>query len=656
MGPPSLLFQEGARRHQAGDLAGAESHYLQLLALDPSHADGWANLGAIRSAQGRPADAVECYRQALRARPDHPAATFNLGAALLRIDRPAEALACFEAARPLAPPTDQLPAQTGYALLALGRAAEAAACLEAYLLSCPTDPRAWHQLGLALGHLGRDADATAAFTRSVEFAPTSGEARVSLGAAIQAAGRPDEAVACFREALRLKPGLPEAQNNLGNTYVEAGRTAEAVELLRAAVAGRPAWPALHSNLLLALNYRPGVTGPAARAEHTAWAARHADPLTPSGPPLTNDPDPARRLRVGYLSADFRRHPVAAYIGPVLAAHDRTAVRVICYSATRRPDEVTDRLRATTDAWRDISALPDPVAADLIRRDGIDVLVDLGGHTAGNRLLVLARRAAPVQVTHFGYPNTTGMKAVDYRLTDALADPPGSDEFYTERLIRLPGGAWCWGPPAGAPGLGPPPCLSNGYVTFASLNNPAKATEEVAAAWARILARVPSSQLLLLTGLLAETRDRYAEVFAGLGIDPRRLRLEPRQAADRYYALWASADIGLDPFPYNGGVTTPDALWMGVPVVALAGDSYRARQGLCVLRAVGLGDWVAESIDGYVELAVRKAADPAALRELRAGLRSRVQQSPLTDAPGFARHLEAAYRQMWADRLRQPVRV
>ncbi|HEX4613044.1 MAG TPA: tetratricopeptide repeat protein, partial [Urbifossiella sp.] len=554
----------------------------------------------------------------------------------------------FEAARGLNPPTDQLLAQTGFALAALDRYAEAAAALGEHLRRHPADARVWHRVGHVLLRLGQDADALAAFEQAAAHAPTSPEARVSLGVALQA-GRPDEALACYRNALRVRPDMPEAQNNLGNAYVEAGRTAEAVPLLRAAAAGRPNWPALHSNLLLALNYRPEVTPADLLAEHRAWADRFAAPLAPADPPRPAAPDPGRPLRIGYLSADLRRHPVAAYIGPVLAAHDRTAVRVICYSAARRADDVTDRLKAAADDWRDIAGLDDAAAADLIRRDGVDVLVDLGGHTAGNRLLVLARRPAPVQVTHFGYPNTTGMRVMDYRLTDEAADPNGVDGFYTERLVRLPDVGWCWGPPAAAPDPGPLPCRANGHITFASLNNPAKVTDEVAAVWAQVLHRVPDSRLLLLTGLLAETRERIARLFAGLGVDPGRLRLESRGPADRYYALWASADVGLDPFPYNGGVTTPDALWMGVPVVSLTGDFCRARQGVSVLGVVGLGDWVAPTTAGYVDRAARAAADPDELSAVRAGLRDRLRGSPLLDAARFTRHLEAAYQRMWQER-------
>jgi predicted O-linked N-acetylglucosamine transferase (SPINDLY family) len=642
------LLADGARRYAAGDLAGAEAAFARAAELDPASADAWSNLGAVRSARGDPASAVACYERVLRLNPRHAAARVNLGTAYLRLGRPAEALAQFEAARPLNPPTDQLAAHTGRALIALGRFGEAAAAFRAHLNGQPKDARTWHQLGHALARLGRPAEALCAYTRAVGLAPASAEARVTLGTALDAAGRADDAFAAFAEALRLNPDLPEALNNVGNVLVEAGRTAEAVGLLRRAAAGRPAFDALHSNYLLALNYRSEVPAAELLAEHRAWAERHADPLTAAAPPPEPDRTPGRPLRVGYLSADFRRHPVAAYIGPVLAAHDRAAVRVTCYSSARRPDEVTARLRAAADDWRDVVDLTDGEAADLIRADRIDVLVDLGGHTAGNRLQILARRPAPVQVTHFGYPNTTGMRAVGYRLTDPVSDPSGAESLYVERLVLLPEVAWCWGPPAAAPDPGPPPCARNGFVTFASLNNPAKVTDEVAAVWARVLHAVPGSKLLLLTGRVAEGRQRYERVFAELGVDPDRLRLEPRAPADRYYALWAEADVGLDPFPYTGGVTTPDALWMGVPVVSLAGDCYRARQGLMILGQAGLADWAATTPDGYVERAARAAADPAELAAVRAGLRDRLRASPLLDAGRFARALEAAYRQMWAD--------
>lgn len=641
-------FEGAVRRHRAGDFAGAEQEYLRVVALDPGHADAWSNLGSLRAGLGRVEEAVGCYERAVRSNPKHAAAVFNLGNAHLRLGRPAEALACFEAARPLDPPTDQLLAQTGRAFAALGRFGEAAAAFRSHLQFRPADARTWHHLGLALVRLRRDADGLVALQKAVEFAPQSAEARVTLGTALEGANRPDDALACYREALRLKPDLPEALNNLGNSYVEAGRTAEAVGYLRGAVTGRPDWAALHSNLLLALNYRPEVSAADLRAEHVAWAARHADPLTLASTRPTPDRTPGRRLRIGYVSADFRRHPVAAYIGPVLAAHDRAAVHVTCYSSTGRPDEITARLKASADEWRDIADLSDEDAAAMIRRDAIDVLIDLGGHTAGNRLLALARRPAAVQVTHFGYPNTTGMRAVDYRITDAVADPPGADDWGTEKLLRLPGVTWCWGPPENAPDPGPPPCVRNGFVTFGSLNNPAKLTEEVVGVWAKILHAVPGSKLMLLTGRLAEAARRFEELFGQHGIGPERLRLEPRQSADRYYGLWAEADIGLDPFPYNGGVTTPDALWMGVPVVARAGASYRARQGLRVLGVIGLADWVANDATGYVELAARKAADPAALAGVRAGLRDRLRAAPVCDAVTFTSQLEDAYRRTWAE--------
>ena len=271
------------------------------------------------------------------------------------------------------------------------------------------------------------------------------------------------------------------------------------------------------------------------------------------PTALNEPV-SGRLRVGYLSWISG---VTRWLRTLsrTAAHDRKDFHVSGYSAVRRPDEVTEQLRPKADAWHDISRIGDEAAAQLIQEDRIDILVDLGGHTAENRLLVLARRPAPVQVTHFGYPNTTGMRTIDYRLTDVLSDPTGVEGQYTERLARLPGTSWCWGPPAGLPEPGPSPVIANGFITFASLNNPAKVTEEVVAAWAQILSRVGNSRLLLLTGMLTETRDRLTKAFSDLGIDPRRLRLEPRQEADHYYAAWARQTSPWT-VPYNGGVTTP----------------------------------------------------------------------------------------------------
>jgi predicted O-linked N-acetylglucosamine transferase (SPINDLY family) len=381
-------------------------------------------------------------------------------------------------------------------------------------------------------------------------------------------------------------------------------------------------------------------------EHRRWAERHAAPLAAEARPYANDPAPDRPLRVGYVSPDLREHPVASFLTPVLAHHDRSRFHVTCYADVARPDGVTRHLQTLADAWRDLPGRSDAQVADLIQADSTDILVDLAGHTACNRLLVFARKPAPVQVTHFGYPNTTGLSTMDYRISDRYADPPGRTEAYhTEELVRLPEVAWCYRPLA-APEVTPLPARAAGHVTFGSLNNLAKITPQAIALWSELLRAVPGSRLVLLTGAGSQADQRLHDLFGQHGIDRARLELLGRRPRDRYLALYQEMDIALDPFPYNGGVTTCDALWMGVPVVTLAGESYVSRQGVALLSNLGLDDWVAGAPDAYVDIATRWAHDVEGLGRLRAGLRERMTNSPLTDGLRFTRFLAEAYRWMW----------
>jgi protein O-GlcNAc transferase len=367
--------------------------------------------------------------------------------------------------------------------------------------------------------------------------------------------------------------------------------------------------------------------------------------------IANDPDPQRALRVGYVSADFRRHSVAYFLRGLVASHDRRRVRVYCYSNVERADTVTAEFQSLADEWRPVTGLPDAAVAEQVRADRIDILVDLGGHTGGNRLLVFARKPAPVQVTWLGYPNTTGLPAIDYRLTDDIADPPGeADALHTEKLVRLPGGFLCYRPGAEAAGTpAAPRDASAGPVTFGSFNTLSKVTAEVIRVWSAILGRIPGSRLLLKSEGLDEqgTRARVSGAFAAHGIAPDRIGLLPWiEGYGEHMALYSRVDVALDPFPYNGTTTTCEALWMGVPVIALRGNRHAARVGASVLYHAGLPQWIAEDEAGYIALAVAGAADPQALRASRPANAERARASALTDQVRFTHDLEGAYRGMW----------
>ncbi len=377
---------------------------------------------------------------------------------------------------------------------------------------------------------------------------------------------------------------------------------------------------------------------------------YAEPLREFIQPHTGDRDPRRRLRIGYVSPDFKQHAVGTMALPLLACHNREEFEVSCYAQAREPDAMTERFRGHADHWRSTVGLCDEQLADLIRQDQIDILVDLAGHTAGGRLLVFARKPAPVQMTWLGYPNTTGVCTIDYRITDAHADPPGSGAALgVEQLVRLPRTNWVYQPPDNAPAPNHRPAA--GAVTFGSFNNFAKVTEPMLVLWARILHAVPGSRLLLKAqGLGSQsTRQRVWELLARERIDPARLELrgwEPGHGG--HLALYNRVDIALDPFPYHGTTTTCEALWMGVPVITLAGRTHVSRVGVSLLRNMGLEELIAASPENYVALAVELANDLPRLSRLHSTLRKRMEQSPLTDAPSFAREVEAVYRRVWRE--------
>ena len=577
-------------------------------------------LGLAQLALGR-ADAAEAqFRKLVALRPDHPGAHHNLGNALLARHRPADAADAYRAA----------------------------------LARAPDFADGWTNLGIARRMTGDHAGAEAAFRRVVALLPESPDALSNLGLALRAQDRLDDALVAFDAALAKQPDFALALNNRGGTLMRLARVAEAAESYRRAVASRPDLIAADSSLLLCLSYMPDVPAAEVARAHRDWAARHADAVSGAAAPpaAARDPDhdPDRRLRVGYVSPDLRAHSVSFFFEPLLAAHDPAAVETFCYAEVAKPDATTARLRDLADHWRDTVGMTDVELADRVRADRIDILVDLAGHTRNNRLLVFARRPAPVQATWLGYPATTGMAAMGWRLTDAVADPPGeADAHYSERLVRIADGFLCYRPPDAAPAVAPPPSETAGHVTFASFNNLQKLSDSTIRVWGRLLAAMPDARLVLKGSIPggdtahAALRARFAN--AGVAVD--RVEFLPR--ADRladHLALYGRVDVALDTFPYNGTTTSCEALWMGVPVVTLAGDRHAGRVGASLLTGLGLPDLVADDEDAYVRIAAGLAENGARRARLRAGLRDRMASSPLCDGPGFARRIEAAYRAMW----------
>jgi predicted O-linked N-acetylglucosamine transferase (SPINDLY family) len=427
--------------------------------------------------------------------------------------------------------------------------------------------------------------------------------------------------------------------------------AEAAVTILKSTAGGLDDAAAHSYALLLSHY--SASDPEALFhDHRRWAERFATGL--AGHPFDTSPDPEKKLRIGYVSADFKDgHPLTYFIKNVLAAYDREHFSVTCYSNVARADATTEHFAAMVDEWRDISNVADDEAARLIRADRIDLLVDLGGHCGGNRLLLFARKPAPVQITWLGYPDTTGLPAIDYRFTDGIADPPGASErFHTERLVRPAGGFLCYTPPASELAVSALPAWFNSRVTFASFQYPAKLTAGVIATWARVLQQVPRSELLLhhcfsdYFDANGAVRTRIVRAFAALGIEPGRLQFVGSVSFENHLKLYGHADIALDTFPYNGTTTTCESLWMGVPVITLEGATHAGRVGKSILTRAGLGGLVASTPESYVQAAVDLAADLEKLARLRASLRGLLERSPLMDNAGFTRGIESEYRNLW----------
>jgi predicted O-linked N-acetylglucosamine transferase (SPINDLY family) len=643
------LNQRGLGHLARGENGQAAECFREAIALDSDLADAHNNLGIVLSADNKLDEAIASYRSALRLRPDFGQALYNLGGALKAQGKLDEAIECFELAQKQLPDSAEVCVNLGSALVARRKLDAAVEQYERALRINPDFAIAHNNLGHALHERRQLDEAIQHYQRAIVLEPRFGLARTNLGNAYLQQGRLDEAIDSYRQVLRIDPAYAEGYNNLGLALGLQGKLDEAIDSYHDALRLKADYPAAHSNMLLCLNYLGSDAG-VCFAEHRRWAQLHAEQLGQSIPAHSNDLDPSRPLRIGYVSGDFRMHPVAFAIEPVLAAHDRNRVEVFCYAQVESPDDTTRRLNGIADNWRSLVGIPDGEAADMIRRDQIDILVDLAGHTSNNRLLVFARKPAPIQVTHFGYPNTTGLKTIDYRITDAHADPPGwTEAYHTEQLVRLPEIAWCYGPTE-SPDVNRLPALDTGYVTFGSLNNLAKVTSEVLGVWARVLHAVKNSRLLLLGGAGADADRRVLEHLQRCGIGRNRVTLVGRRSRFDYLKLHNEIDVGLDPFPYNGGVTTCDALWMGVPVVSLAGVNYVSRQGVSLLSNLGMTEYIADSVDAYVAAAARAASDLNRLSQCRAGLRQRMRASPIVDAAGFTRHLEDAYSWMWRNWL------
>ena len=535
-------------------------------------------------------------------------------------------------------------------LLQSGQWKEAESAYRDVLLAEPNDADALNAVGHILRVTGRPYEAAAALRRALALQPAFSQAARELAEVLTSIGQSDDAVTVLEQSLAARPDA-QSFSMLAVGLATLGRIDQAIAFFDQALSLHPQDQVTLSNRLFGLYFDPRYDAAAILAEHQEWDRVHAQPLRrqiqPHDPP--GAPGPRRRLRIGYVSPDFRNHCQAFFTIPLLSRHDHEPFEIYCYSSVEKPDDLTQRIRSYADVWRDVAALDDGQVAQMVRDDRIDILMDLTLHMSKGRPLVFARKPAPIQATFGGYPGGTGLATMDWRISDPYLDPPGlSETHYVEKIIRLPHSFWCYDPAAmqvQAMGVGPLPALANGCMTFGCLNNFCKISDPTLALWSRVLKRVANSRLLVMAPP-GSARQRLLQTMADLGIDAQRIAFVQHQLRQEYLQVYHRIDLGLDTYPYNGHTTSLDSLWMGVPVITLVGERSVGRAGYSQLCNLNLADLAAKDEDEFVKIAAQLAGDLPRLAQLRSSLQERMRRSALTDAAGFARGIQAAYRQMW----------
>jgi protein O-GlcNAc transferase len=622
--------------------------YRQSLRINPGYVHAHANLGNALRALGRYDEACASYRQALIIKPDLIDVYNNLGLTLHDQGRLKEACDSYRRALNLNSNCAEVHNNLGNTLNQLGRLEEACEHYRQALKLKPDFAQAQNNLGLSLHALRLLPDAESCFREALSISPDYAEAHCNLGLTLHDQGRLFDAQQSLERALKLNPDYADAHCNLGNALLGLGRLDDALVSYRQALRIRPGFAMAHSNLIFNMDLMPGFDTAALQSERKKWAVLHADHLR-QHTAYNNSPDPNRRLRIGYVSADFRIHSAAYAFGAMLTQFDSGNFDIFAYSNSIVEDELTRTFQASVTDWRNIARLSDDAAADLIRADRIDILVDLSGHSAGNRLLVFARKPAPIQITAWGYAAATGMSAMDVFFADPVYVPSDEKGLYAEKIGYLPCVLGFYFPHA-APPVNALPALSGRGVTFGSFNRMVKNSEQAYDAWIRILQAIPDSRMVFKTPALddADTRARMLGNFTCAGIDPARIVLLGKTGRDEHLAAFNQIDIALDPFPHGGGVSALEGLMMGVPVITLHWPTLAGRLSASIVTSMGLCDWVVQTQEQYVELAVEKARDLQSLSTLRQQLRGIFTSSILGDQAAYVQVVEREYRKLWQD--------
>lgn len=640
---------------QSGKPTEAVERFTAAIKGEPGNAKYLGNLGAAYLAEGRPSEALGVLENAIESDPDSLDILCNLAAALRSLRRFEDALAAYGRALDLAPDDPAISAGIAATNLGLTRSDDALTAVDR-AIALDENNGEWRNVrGGILLSMARYDDAVSELETAVRFAPDLVDGWINLGLAYQNVNRLDDSERTYRDAVDRWPESPSAYAGLGRTQRQRGNLDAAIANYRRAVELNPGNARAHSSLLFNLLGDPNTDAAELFQAHRDWNTRHASSFSGDTEAFGNESDPDRSLRIGYVSADFREHPVGRLVLPILMAHDRSSVEIVAYSQADHADKLTDRIAGAVDLFQNISSHTDEALTSLIRDDNIDILVDLSGHSARNRLTVFTHRPAPVQATWLGYMSSTGLEAMDYLIGDPVHTPVGDDSVYSEKIKRLPHDLLCFDPPDDFPDVVASPCMGTDAVTFGCFNNPGKITSAVLASWAEILNAVPQSQLYLRytgyedPGVQRDFRDR----LGALGIARSKVRFAGKAPYQDVLSTYGDIDIALDTSPYSGTMTTLEALWMGVPVIARAGDRMVARQAAAHLTAAGLGNLVANDAEAYVDLAISLANDRERLVELRGGMRDRLRATPLCDVAGFTRSLERLYRDMWHDWCSSP---
>jgi protein O-GlcNAc transferase len=630
---------------KAGRLEQAADWLQRAAQARPSSSVDLCNLAVVYFRQGALARAAETLGRALEVDPKNVDAIWNLGLVLLDRGDTEQGLTLLTRAAGLRPESLAFQLTLGNVLLAADAFAQAVQHFRNALALEPTNVELSYRVLATLVRSDRLVEAEELARWLVEEHPSQAERQIGLGRVLAKQRRFSDAIAAFHQALALEPANVAVTTPLVEALAALGRVDETLMELERALAIDSMRAVEHSSLVFQTTFSSHHDADAQLAVARGWSDRHAAPLSRKRHAHPHDRDPERRLRIGYVSPDFRQHVQRLFTFPVLAQHDHAAFEIVCYSSVKAPDEYTHRIKALADEWHDVARLSDGELAQKIRDDRIDVLIDLSMHMAKNRLRVFAEKPAPVQITWLAYPGTTGVDGMDYRITDPYLDPPGAPLPYSEQSLWLPHSFWCYGPENEELAVGELPQLRAGHVTFGCLNNFMKVNRATLELWARVLVANSGSKLLMLAPR-DWAQDFARNILQENAVDPERVEFVDRQSREDYLATYDRIDIALDTLPYQGHTTTLDAYWMGVPVVTLLGETVVGRAGLSLASNLGLHDWVAHAPAQFVQIATRFAGAPSHLSQLRSELRQRLQRSPLMDAAGFTRDLEAAYRQAW----------